>query len=147
MKSKLNEPISCYFKSNGCLIATSHRADKRGYGRIKRDGKYWSLHRWIFYINNGFLPKVVMHVCDNPSCINPIHLLGGNSKENSRDMVKKNRQAFGERNGGGKKLKEYQIKEIRKLLDKTSLQKIANKYNVSKKLILLIKQGKRWKNV
>jgi len=145
MKSK---PIRCIWKSNGCLELIISQKNKRGYGAIIREGKQIGTHRWIFFINNGYFPKVVMHNCDNPKCINPLHLEAGDNKKNSEDMVKKNRQCYGEKNkGGGNKLTENKVKEIKSLIPLMSLQKIANQFKVSKKMILLIKQGRKWKYV
>lgn len=144
MKSK---PIRCIWKSNGCLELIVGLKNKRGYGSVKREGRQIGTHRWIFFINNSYIPEVVMHKCDNPKCINPLHLEAGNNKKNAEDMVKKNRQCYGEKNKGGNKLNEIQVKQIKSLIPTMSLQKIANQFNVSKKMILLIKQGKRWKYV
>lgn len=142
MNIRAYKPIRCIWKENGCLehLQNSLR------GWICRDGKNITLHRWIFFLNNGFLPEVVMHTCDNLKCINPLHLKAGTFKENSEDMVNKKRQAYGERNGGNK-LKEMQVREIKQLIPKLSLNQIAKKYNISKKMVLLIKQGKKWKYV
>lgn len=38
---------------------------------------------------------VVMHLCDNPPCINPAHLREGTQAENHADMVAKDRQRGG----------------------------------------------------
>ena len=51
------------------------------------------LHRKVFLDHYGYLPKVVMHVCDNPRCINPEHLRPGTWDENNKDRSKKNRSA------------------------------------------------------
>ena len=138
------KPIECYWDIKGCLIETAHSKDKEGYGNVNRNGKNWRITRWIFYINNGFLPEIVMHTCDNPSCINPMHLIAGTIKENSLDMVKKGRAPNG--NKGKSKLTEGQVKEIKSLIPNLSLQRIADKFKVSKKLILMIKQGKKHKD-
>ena len=53
--------------------------------------KTLSAHRLAFKQANGYLPKVVMHTCDNKLCINPEHLVGGNQSDNIKDCVKKGR--------------------------------------------------------
>jgi hypothetical protein len=135
--------------STGCHEVTSlYPQKKAGYFQIKRLGCEWTLSRLIFYIYKGYLPKVVMHTCDNPKCINPEHLKGGTFKDNSVDMVSKNRQARGERNGGGVKLNPEKVKEIKsKLIQGKSLMSLAKEYHVSKKTILNIKQNKKWKYI
>jgi len=79
----------------------------------------------------------------------PAHLIGGTPRENSQDAVKKGRIAFGIRNkGGGNKLNEAKVKKIKKRLSAgDSLMKLAKQFKVSKKMILYIKQGKKWKHV
>jgi len=145
--NRSKKAIECYWDDNGCLISTSKSKDFNGYPMIMRDNKQWRLSRWIFYLNNNYLPNIVMHTCDNPSCINPSHLFPGDTKSNSIDMVKKGRSPKGlNQFTGGTKLNKEKVKEIKELIPKIALQKIADKYNVSKKLILLIKQGKRWKD-
>jgi len=63
------------------------------YGR--RQGKSIRLyaHRLVHYIITGEWPEVVMHVCDNPGCVNPAHLRGGTIADNNRDMMQKGRHA------------------------------------------------------
>ena len=145
--NRQNKIIECYYNKKGCLINTSHARDTNGYPIINRDGKRWRMSRWVFFINYGFLPEIVMHTCDNPSCINPLHLIAGNIKSNSLDMVKKGRAPKG--NYGKPKLKEEQAKEIKKLLKEgeLSLEKIGKKFNVSKRTVLFIKQNKHWKHI
>jgi HNH endonuclease len=58
-------------------------------------------HRIAWELLRGPIPerKRVLHHCDNPGCCNPNHLFLGTSKINSEDMVRKGRQAKGEKNG------------------------------------------------
>jgi hypothetical protein len=66
--------------------------DRDGYGHIRVEGKLWQAHRYSTLLD-GRDPagKVVMHQCDNPSCVNPIHLLLGTQADNVYDMVAKRR--------------------------------------------------------
>jgi hypothetical protein len=65
-----------------------------GYGMI-RDGKSMRTAHRVSYEehNNTSIPAnlVVMHSCDNPSCVNPAHLSIGTRKQNTIDMFNKGR--------------------------------------------------------
>lgn len=141
--------IQCYYNKNNCLISTSHTLGNDGYPQIQRNSKRWRLSRWVFYNNYRWLPEIVMHTCDNPLCINPLHLVSGNTKENSLDMKKKGRSPSGKNQfTGGQKLDDIKAREIKiKLSQGKSLMSLAKEFNVSKKLILLIKQNKKWKHI
>ena len=64
-----------------------------GYGRLSIDNGASTVpaHRVIFAAENGFLPPVVMHTCDNGLCCNPAHLVAGSPRDNTRDMLQKRR--------------------------------------------------------
>ena len=96
----------------------------------------------------GFeIDGILLHSCDNPSCVNPTHLSLGTPAENSRDMVRKGRSLFGERNHKSK-LTENDVKSIRAIFEQGKVTKkaIADEYNVSDTLISLIISGKIWKH-
>lgn len=80
-----------------CVLHTGAK-DKAGYGYVRRLGKTILAHRWAYCVAHGILPevisgKVVRHTCDNPSCINPNHLLIGTHQDNVNDKVSRGRQA------------------------------------------------------
>jgi hypothetical protein len=50
-------------------------------------------HRWAYEKFFGPIPDglIVMHTCDNPPCVNPLHLKVGTQGENIRDARDKGR--------------------------------------------------------
>jgi hypothetical protein len=77
-------------KSEECWLWTAGKT-KDGYGKINIDGKDLLAHRVSFFWSNGYYPSVVMHICDNPSCVNPDHLRGGTQSDNMADAYSKGR--------------------------------------------------------
>jgi len=124
--------------------------DCDGYG-VFGGGGYFSrkAHRASYQINIGDISPTtlqVLHECDNPSCVNPVHLFLGTQQNNIQDMVQKgrNRHPRGEESGAAK-LTEKQVKEIRKSYGSPTY--LANKYKVSVTHIHRIRSRKVWKHV
>ena len=69
----------------------------QGYGRRRYKGRMEYAHRVAYAQAHSIeveeIAGVVRHKCDNPKCINPDHLEVGTKKDNSRDMVERERQA------------------------------------------------------
>jgi hypothetical protein len=98
------------------------------------------------------LEKIVLHKCDNPSCVNPNHLSLGTNKDNTKDMMNKNRGTKQFENGekhSQSKLTEIQVLEIRELYPKSNLtqKEFAKNYNVDASLISIIVNRKRWTHI
>lgn len=129
----------------GCLEWTGSR-DAKGYGHFGFDRKVWKSHRWIFWHTYGRLPEVVMHVCDNPSCVEITHLQAGTFAANNADRERKGRgrQPRGERHGSAK-LTDAQCREVRSAHAGGVLTygMLAEAYGVSVSQISNIVSGKR----
>lgn len=119
----------------GCLFSREYS--------IYANRASWVIHRGN--IPDGFL---VLHKCDNRSCTNPDHLFLGTSKDNTQDMMKKNRGCAGEKSVTAK-LTIDKVREIRQLLSSTSLTQrfLANKFGVTAMVIHQIKYNKTWKGI
>lgn len=114
-----------------------------GYPVTWESGKAVYAHRVVAKAKKG---EVVMHLCDNPACVNPDHLKIGTPKENSTDMVSKNRQAKGEMCGNSK-LTELEVFGIRTLEGQLSSRVVAELYGISKTNVLDIWNRKIWRHI
>ena len=90
------DPVKRFFskvaKTNSCWLWLGGK-DLDGYGLFQLDGKQWRAHRYSQMISNGLdiNKPIVMHTCDNPSCVNPKHLVNGTVLENNLDKINKGR--------------------------------------------------------
>lgn len=131
---------------------------RRGYGRFSirlapnKDGSFVASRiAYFLHTKNDPAGKVILHACDNPTCVNPHHLIVGTNKDNTHDMMEKGRgskQFEGGSNHKMAKLTEQKVLEIRKLYSKGINQKeISVLYGVSSSAITLIVTRKRWKHI
>ena len=123
-----------------------------GYGFfwVKKDGKKKMVlaHRFAYALCRGGFPSrplMVLHSCHNRKCCNPKHLRSGLAKENTRDMLKAERQARGAKHGCAK-LTEEQVREILSYSGDKSLSqnKIASMFGVSRQTISSIQRKIIW---
>lgn len=128
----------------------------KGYGNVRVNKKYKLAHRVSFEICNGEIPEgfIVCHICDNPSCCNPDHLMLGTIKSNAADMLLKGRQkgvqfASVGTNNGMSKLSEDDVISIRKMYRNKELNQyeLAEKFGVSQPAIGSIVRNKTWRHV
>ena len=77
-------------KSGNCWNWTAAK-DIDGYGKysIAKKGS-WRAHRFSLLVSGVEIPegKIVLHHCDNPSCVNPAHLSVGTVQDNNLDKLK-----------------------------------------------------------
>lgn len=84
-----------------------------GYGDFWAGNKRIGAHRYSWMLHNEEIPKnnsyhglCVMHMCDNPACVNPAHLKLGTHQENMSDRTVKGRTGIRPANPNGKKRKD-----------------------------------------
>jgi len=137
-----------------CWIYNS-ALDKDNYGVFWINNQNIRAHKFSYIIHNDFKEidynLKICHKCDNPQCVNPKHLFVGTSKDNSQDMVNKNRQAHnvGSINGMSilSELDVIQIiTDIYNHKHKT-INDVCAIYNVSYLTINDILHGKTWNHI
>ncbi len=79
--------------SGGCIEWCAGR-DADGYGRLHFGKSSLRCHRLSYYLFCGDISDgiKVMHKCDNPPCVNPVHLSIGTHEDNVKDMITKGRR-------------------------------------------------------
>jgi hypothetical protein len=124
--------------------------NKWGYGRYRVGNLQTMAHRVAYQLKTGknIDGFVAMHICDNPSCCNPSHLIIGTHADNQADKYKKNRQAKGEKNGQSL-LTESQVIEARKKYKPkvVTYKMLADEYGVCKDTMQKAIRGIYWRHI
>lgn len=127
----------------------------------KRSSVLASRYGWAL-IRGPIPPKLgVLHACDWPPCMNPVHWFLGTRAANVADMVSKGRHTYGSRHGHAK-LTEADVRVIKfELLPlvatgrdwarrgggQLTMREIAHRYDVSIPTINCIRLGRTWRHV
>lgn len=171
MKMRVRDTFDFNYKidpKTGCWNWKKAR-DGSGYGSVFVDGKPMKAHRFSYLKSYGKIPNkmYICHRCDNPACVNPLHLFLGTPRDNLRDCAQKGRiylQKHPEKSCFGKKwwIDKYQIKgekkynaklttkqvlKIRELSKTMTNRQLAKKYGVDRSTICHIKFRRRWCHV
>jgi hypothetical protein len=121
------------------------------YGRFYFNGDEVRAHIFIYEFVNGTLDAglVVRHICDNPPCVNPAHLLSGTHLDNVMDKFERERGANrkGERHPLAR-LTDEKVRRIR-VLAKSGIRyrDIAESYGMSRQQIEKIVNRRNWGHV
>lgn len=127
-----------------------------GYGRLWSNeiSHHIMAHRFSFEIHHGRTAArhlEVCHKCDNPGCVNPLHLFEGTHQQNMTDMAQKGRAKNAPRHGTEhtlSKLTEEQIPTIRnRVAGGESLSSLGREYGVACGTIGDIRDRKTWRHV
>jgi len=122
---------------------------KRGYGRLRIEDRYEGAHRvmaeMVYGDVEGFF---VCHKCDNPACVNPVHLFVGTHMDNVRDSMAKGRRLEGEKHGGHK-LTLPQVLEVRSNYFRRvkGIRQMAKELKVTQGTLYCVVRGKTWRHV
>jgi HNH endonuclease len=142
-----------FTKGDGCWIWTGNKT-KAGYGRFQTGGKggpHHLAHRFSYELAKGPIPKgcIVMHSCDNPSCVNLEHLSVGTHKDNTADMIAKGRHgrgaAVGAKNGKAV-LTNEDVLLIRQYPSETHAG-LARRMGVATSTIRGVRSGRTWSHI
>lgn len=139
---------------NGCWLWRAS-SGASGYGQFCLGGTMVGAHRVSFEIHNGSIPDGlhVLHRCDVPTCVSPMHLFLGTHRENIADRHAKGRTSKAHRNQGEShglaKLGESQVSEIRRLYAHGDLtqREIAEMFGVTQSLVSHVVNGRLWRHV
>lgn len=134
-------------KTNDCWNWTA-AVNTYGYGCFWWNKKQHQSHRVSWFIAYGTHPAdCLLHICDNPKCVNPSHLKEGSQVDNMADKKHKRRQAFGEKMAASK-LTESDVLDIyKKHAEGQSLASLGREYGVSDTAISHVVKGKNWSHL
>ncbi len=130
----------------GCIEWLGYKT-RGGYGCMRLGGlgtKKTTAHRIAWVLKRGGIPPeiLVLHKCDNPSCVNVEHLFLGSPLDNVRDMVGKGREGW-KHQTPWQKLNATDAERIRDLRRAgLTQQKISDHMFVSRPLVSLVLSGK-----
>ena len=120
-----------------------------GYGTIGRKGI--STHRLAWELTYGPVPQAlqVLHHCDNPPCVNPLHLFLGTHIDNMKDKSQKGRAPRGLQNGAYRRSTTkltIELVGLIKTLYKNGLpqKEVAAQVGVTQSEVSRVLSGKRW---
>ena len=123
-----------------------------GYGQFRFMGKMAKAHRVAWILLVGEIPDglLVLHHCDNRSCVNPDHLFLGTYSDNMQDAYAKDRMVIpdtsGENNGRAK-LTWNDVNTIRELYATGEFfqRELGERYGVKQRTISNIITEQNWK--
>lgn len=139
-------------KSGDCWLWTG-ACDTHGYGHLGVGRKTVKACRVAYELTYGPIPKrlCILHKCDNPLCVRPVHLFLGTQTDNLADMTAKGHRRYREHNGsenGRAKLSERHVLKIRERAAAGELRSaLAKEFNMCWTTIDRIVKGQLWQKV
>lgn len=136
-------------KTDGCWNWTG-LCMSAGYGVLRFPGPRLVLcHRFVWWVEHGEWPDVVMHTCDNRRCIRFDHLRGASQLDNIADMMRKGRNNRGEDRPNAK-LTEAAVVEMRRRysgVPRPTQRELAAEFGVVEPIVSRVLNRKIWKHL
>ena len=119
-----------------------------GYGSLTRRQHRVSATRLIYSWLVALIPEglCVLHRCDNPPCVNPTHLCKTH-KANSEDMARKDRSAFGVKQGAVKLDNARVLRMRAEHAAGATQQSLADKFGVHIMTVNAVVRYQTWRRV
>lgn len=120
------------------------------------DGRYLA-HRVAYFLTFGRFKSTlcVLHQCDVPNCVNPLHLKLGTYADNAQDVLERNRRKKIEGKRGSSnwqaKLTEDQVRKIRKEWETHYYRglgrELCKEYGIAPQTLCGIVKRRKWRHV
>jgi hypothetical protein len=141
-KVDIGDPDACWLWRAGAA---------GGYGIISRNGRIARAHRvsWEFANRRQSKAEVIRHVCDNPLCCNPAHLMEGTKADNRNDMVERGRGRFlrGEELPFSKLTEDHVLDMREAFASGESKSALARRFGVGWTTVYQVVRGDTWSHV
>ena len=128
----------------GCHEWLGSLNGRDGYGQFRIDGRIQYAHRVAWALEHGRWPtEMILHKCDNRSCVNSDHLYEGTHSQNAIDKAQR-----GPLNSK-QKLTPDDVHKVRHLLclGCYTQEEIGKMYGVDQRTISDINIGENWSHV
>lgn len=142
--------LVCIGEPQDCWTWLGNKPDGL-YGHFSVEMRSMKAHRWLYALLHGPIPDglVVRHKCDNPQCVNPLHLAIGTSADNQRDMHERGRASNRQgENHPLARLTADQVLEIRREAScGTRLRELAARFGITEKYASKIVRRDTWRHI
>ncbi len=149
LEVRFNEKV---IKQDGCWGWKGGR-QSNGYGAIWYNGRMIHASRASWIIHRGPIPEgaEVMHICDNPVCSNPDHLMLGSHQQNMTDCKNKGRAGYISRPGESNpcaKLDEKKVIYLRQqYAGGRTIKSLAKELNINYSTAKAAISKQNWKHI